>query len=160
MLPVQLRHTNLLLGLQSPPLPCLARRFLVCFAQFCLIVAHCDGLLQAGYWREYADHVMATGDEAAVKAVFSRCLLTCLSVDLWRAYLNFIKRVRVHVQSSNSLLSASGWVASACRHATDLESRHDAHLAAAQSPTLPLPPSLTVERATRRCRPARDPPGL
>ncbi|PRW58683.1 Suf-domain-containing [Chlorella sorokiniana] len=47
----------------------------------------------AGYWREYADHVMATGDEAAVKAVFSRCLLTCLSVDLWRAYLNFIKRL-------------------------------------------------------------------
>lgn len=100
------------MGLQSPPLPCLARRFLVCFAQFCLIVAHCDGLLQAGYWREYADHVMATGDEAAVKAVFSRCLLTCLSVDLWRAYLNFIKRVRVRVQaqSSNSLLSASGWL--------------------------------------------------
>ena len=64
-------------------------------------MAHCGGLLQAGYWREYADHVMATGDEAAVKAVFSRCLLTCLSVDLWRAYLNFIKRVRVQVQSSN-----------------------------------------------------------
>lgn len=39
---------------------------------------------------------MATGDEAAVKAVFSRCLLTCLSVDLWRAYLNFIKRVRLY----------------------------------------------------------------
>ncbi len=53
--------------------------------------------LQAGYWREYADHVMATGDEAAVKAVFSRCLLTCLSVDLWRAYLNFIKRVRLRL---------------------------------------------------------------
>lgn len=48
---------------------------------------------QAGYWREYADHQMSCADEAAVKAVFSRCLLTCLSVDLWRAYLNFIKRV-------------------------------------------------------------------
>ena len=49
--------------------------------------------MQAGYWREYADHTMSCGGEAEVKAVFSRCLLTCLSVDLWRAYLNFIKRV-------------------------------------------------------------------
>ena len=37
---------------------------------------------------------MGAGDEAAVKAVFSRCLLTCLSVELWGAYLAFIKRVR------------------------------------------------------------------
>lgn len=49
--------------------------------------------LQAGYWREYADQQMSCAGEAVVKSVFSRCLLTCLSVDLWRSYLNFIKRV-------------------------------------------------------------------
>lgn len=48
---------------------------------------------QAGYWRDYADHQMGHGGEAEVKAVFSRCLLTCLSADLWRAYLNFLKKV-------------------------------------------------------------------
>ncbi|EFN59172.1 hypothetical protein CHLNCDRAFT_138056 [Chlorella variabilis] len=47
----------------------------------------------AGYWREYADHQMSCSDESVVKGVFSRCLLTCLSVDLWRSYLNFIKRL-------------------------------------------------------------------
>ena len=36
---------------------------------------------------------MTCSDEAEVKAVFSRSLLTCLSVDLWRAYLNFIRKV-------------------------------------------------------------------
>ncbi|KAL4431075.1 hypothetical protein ABPG75_006331 [Micractinium tetrahymenae] len=47
----------------------------------------------AGYWREYADQQMGCAGEAVVKSVFSRCLLTCLSVDLWRSYLNFIKRL-------------------------------------------------------------------
>lgn len=51
--------------------------------------------MQAGYWREYADQQMSYAGEAVVKSVFSRCLLTCLSVDLWRSYLNFIKRVGV-----------------------------------------------------------------
>ena len=82
---------------------------------------------QAGYWREYADHTMAGGAEAApaVKAVFSRCLLTCLSVDLWRAYLNFIKRVRCAVLCCAALRwaalgcaalrwAALGWAALGC----------------------------------------------
>ncbi|PSC73688.1 Suf-domain-containing [Micractinium conductrix] len=47
----------------------------------------------AGYWRDYADFQTTCATEAEVKGVFSRCLLTCLSVDLWRAYLNFIKRI-------------------------------------------------------------------
>ncbi|KAI3433457.1 hypothetical protein D9Q98_003270 [Chlorella vulgaris] len=47
----------------------------------------------AGYWREYADHQMSCSEEGVVKGVFSRCLLTCPSVDLWRSYLNFIKRL-------------------------------------------------------------------
>lgn len=36
---------------------------------------------------------MDTGSPEAVKTLFSRCLLTCLDVDLWRTYLRFIRRV-------------------------------------------------------------------
>ena len=108
-------------------------------------MAHCGGLLQAGYWREYADHVMATGDEAAVKAVFSRCLLTCLSVDLWRAYLNFIKRVRVQVQSSNP--GCSQPVAGLQVHAGVQQARRAGTM-------LTLPP---LGRPLSPCRPSTPP---
>ena len=58
---------------------------------FCL---HPPPPLQAVYWREYAElEIRGGGDPDRVKAVFSRCLLTCLSVDLWRTYLNFIERL-------------------------------------------------------------------
>ncbi|GAB4817721.1 hypothetical protein N2152v2_004767 [Parachlorella kessleri] len=47
----------------------------------------------AGYWRDYCELEIATNSPGAVKALFSRCLLMCLSVDLWRAYLQFIKKL-------------------------------------------------------------------
>lgn len=34
------------------------------------------------------------GNERGAKLVFSRCLLTCLSVDLWQTYLRFIRKAR------------------------------------------------------------------
>ncbi len=77
-------------------------------------------VLQAGYWREYADQQMSCAGEAVVKSVFSRCLLTCLSVDLWRSYLNFIKRVgpgdraqrstQGHLLSEGEIRARAGWL--------------------------------------------------
>lgn len=48
---------------------------------------------QSVYWKQYAEVEMAVGTPATVKAVFSRCLLSCLHADLWRVYLRFIKKV-------------------------------------------------------------------
>ena len=36
---------------------------------------------------------MSAGNQSGVKAIFSRCLLSCPSVNLWRSYLTFIKTV-------------------------------------------------------------------
>lgn len=52
--------------------------------------------VQAGYWRDYCELEIGTNTPGAVKALFSRCLLTCLSVDLWRTYLQFIRKVEEH----------------------------------------------------------------
>ncbi|CAL8466443.1 g5979 [Coccomyxa elongata] len=47
----------------------------------------------AVYWQKYADIEIRAGNESGAKSVFSRCLLTCLSVELWRTYLRFIKQI-------------------------------------------------------------------
>ena len=49
---------------------------------------------QAAYWKDYCELEVVTGDEASAKALFGRCLLSCLSVDLWRVYLQFVKKAR------------------------------------------------------------------
>ncbi|KAG8049035.1 hypothetical protein GUJ93_ZPchr0009g1111 [Zizania palustris] len=36
---------------------------------------------------------MAAKDDEATKQIFSRCLLSCLQINLWRCYINFIRRV-------------------------------------------------------------------
>lgn len=50
-------------------------------------------LAQAMHWKDYAELEMAAGNQSGVKAIFSRCLLHCPSVDLWLSYLTFIKTV-------------------------------------------------------------------
>ncbi|KAK9824661.1 hypothetical protein WJX72_012141 [[Myrmecia] bisecta] len=57
----------------------------------------------ARYWRLYAEAEMAAGNTAQVKTVFSRCLLNCLTVDLWATYLEFIKK-------TNSTKGADGMI--------------------------------------------------
>ncbi|KAG7671919.1 hypothetical protein Ndes2526B_g07151 [Nannochloris sp. 'desiccata'] len=47
----------------------------------------------ASYWREYCKLEIESGSPETVKTLFSRCLLTCLDVDLWRTYLRFIRRL-------------------------------------------------------------------
>lgn len=49
--------------------------------------------IQARHWKKYAEVEMAAGSTQQVKTIFSRCLLSCPSVDLWQTYLTFIQKV-------------------------------------------------------------------
>ena len=45
------------------------------------------------YFREYCEFEIQAGDPAQVKALFGRCLLVCLDVDLYGLYVDYIKSV-------------------------------------------------------------------
>ncbi|EEE53465.1 hypothetical protein OsJ_36592 [Oryza sativa Japonica Group] len=47
----------------------------------------------AKYWKQYVEAYMSAKDDEATKQIFSRCLLSCLQINLWRCYINFIRRV-------------------------------------------------------------------
>ncbi|XP_015698786.1 cleavage stimulation factor subunit 77 isoform X2 [Oryza brachyantha] len=47
----------------------------------------------AKYWKQYVEAYIAAKDDEATKQIFSRCLLSCLQINLWRCYINFIRRV-------------------------------------------------------------------
>lgn len=46
----------------------------------------------AKYWKQYIEAHMAVNNDDATKQIFSRCLLTCLQIPLWRCYINFIRK--------------------------------------------------------------------
>ena len=54
------------------------------------------GCMQAVYWARLAQAHLRSNTITAAKQVFSRCMLTCLSMDVWMTYLQFIKQVRDH----------------------------------------------------------------
>ncbi|CAK8538091.1 unnamed protein product [Lathyrus sativus] len=45
------------------------------------------------FWKQYVEAQMAVNNDDATKQIFSRCLLNCLQVPLWRCYIRFIKKV-------------------------------------------------------------------
>ncbi|KAI5661042.1 hypothetical protein M9H77_20365 [Catharanthus roseus] len=47
----------------------------------------------ARYWKQYLEAHMAVNNDDAVKQIFSRCLLNCLNIPLWRCYIRFIRKV-------------------------------------------------------------------
>lgn len=47
----------------------------------------------ARYWRSFVEAQMNANNDDATKQIFSRCLLNCLHVDLWRCYIRFIRKV-------------------------------------------------------------------
>ncbi|XP_014512243.1 cleavage stimulation factor subunit 77 isoform X1 [Vigna radiata var. radiata] len=47
----------------------------------------------AKFWRQYVEAYMATNNDDATKQIFSRCLLHCLQIPLWRCYIRFIRKV-------------------------------------------------------------------
>ncbi|KAK6143519.1 hypothetical protein DH2020_023867 [Rehmannia glutinosa] len=47
----------------------------------------------AKYWKQYVEALMAVNNDEATRQVFSRCLLNCLQVPLWRCYIRFIRKI-------------------------------------------------------------------
>ncbi|WJX29692.1 Cleavage stimulation factor subunit 77 [Trifolium repens] len=47
----------------------------------------------AKFWKQYVEAHMAVNNDDAIKQIFSRCLLNCLQVPLWRCYIRFIRKV-------------------------------------------------------------------
>ncbi|XP_022154467.1 cleavage stimulation factor subunit 77 isoform X2 [Momordica charantia] len=47
----------------------------------------------AKYWKQYVEAHMVINNDDATKQIFSRCLLNCLHIPLWRCYIRFIKKV-------------------------------------------------------------------
>ncbi|KAL3843930.1 hypothetical protein ACJIZ3_001333 [Penstemon smallii] len=47
----------------------------------------------AKYWKQYVEAQMAVNNDEATRQIFSRCLLNCLQVPLWRCYIRFIRKI-------------------------------------------------------------------
>lgn len=47
----------------------------------------------AKYWKQYVEAHMVVNNDDATKQLFSRCLLNCLQIPLWRCYIRFIRKV-------------------------------------------------------------------
>lgn len=47
----------------------------------------------AKFWKQYVEAQMAANNDDATKQIFSRCLLNCLQIFLWRCYIRFIRKV-------------------------------------------------------------------
>ncbi|GAB4858026.1 Cleavage stimulation factor subunit 77 [Ancistrocladus abbreviatus] len=47
----------------------------------------------AKFWKQYVEAQMAVNNDDATKQIFSRCLLNCLQIALWRCYIRFIRKV-------------------------------------------------------------------
>ncbi|KAK7266964.1 hypothetical protein RIF29_19626 [Crotalaria pallida] len=46
----------------------------------------------AKFWKQYVEANMAVNNDDATKQIFSRCLLNCLQIPLWRCYIRFIRK--------------------------------------------------------------------
>ena len=46
------------------------------------------------YWRQYVLHEQAAHEYARVEALFSRCLLQCLSLPLFQSYIDYVRLVK------------------------------------------------------------------
>ncbi|KAJ7523484.1 hypothetical protein O6H91_18G051600 [Diphasiastrum complanatum] len=47
----------------------------------------------AKYWKAYVEAHISTNSDDAAKHIFSRCLLNCLHIELWKCYIRFIRKV-------------------------------------------------------------------
>ncbi|EFJ31023.1 hypothetical protein SELMODRAFT_270661 [Selaginella moellendorffii] len=65
-------------------------------------IAHATGIFEllvstfptAGkFWKMYAEAMIKASNDDAVRHIFSRCLLSCFHLELWKCYIKFIRRV-------------------------------------------------------------------
>ncbi|PKA61851.1 hypothetical protein AXF42_Ash008683 [Apostasia shenzhenica] len=47
----------------------------------------------ANFWKQYVEAYISINNDEATKQIFSRCLLNCLHISLWRCYIRFIRKV-------------------------------------------------------------------
>ncbi|XP_057445696.1 cleavage stimulation factor subunit 77 isoform X2 [Lotus japonicus] len=47
----------------------------------------------AKFWKQYVEAHMAVNNDDAIRQIFSRCLLNCYQIPLWRCYIRFIRKV-------------------------------------------------------------------
>ncbi|XP_027357835.1 cleavage stimulation factor subunit 77 isoform X2 [Abrus precatorius] len=47
----------------------------------------------AKFWKQYVEAHLIVNNDDATKQIFSRCLLNCLQIPLWRCYIRFIRKV-------------------------------------------------------------------
>ncbi|XP_042479399.1 cleavage stimulation factor subunit 77 isoform X2 [Macadamia integrifolia] len=55
----------------------------------------------AKFWKQYVEAHMVVNNDDAVKQIFSRCLLNCLQIPLWRCYIRFIRKVNERKGAEN-----------------------------------------------------------
>ncbi|EDV26461.1 uncharacterized protein TRIADDRAFT_21977, partial [Trichoplax adhaerens] len=49
------------------------------------------------YWRIYVEHEMKNKNYERVEALFQRCLLKVMSIDLWKSYITYVRETKKHL---------------------------------------------------------------
>ncbi|KAG0252116.1 mRNA 3'-end-processing protein rna14, partial [Mortierella polycephala] len=62
------------------------------------------------YWIQYAEFELKHHHFTEVEAIFQRCLRSVLSVDLWKFYLNYIRRINTGPESKEIITKAYDFV--------------------------------------------------
>lgn len=65
---------------------------------------------QSRYWIQYAEFELKHHHFTEVEAIFQRCLRSVLSVDLWKYYLNYIRRINTGPESKDIITKSYDFV--------------------------------------------------
>lgn len=65
---------------------------------------------QSRYWIQYAEFELKHHHFSEVESLFQRCLRNVLSVDLWKYYLNYIRRINTGPESKDIITKSYDFV--------------------------------------------------
>lgn len=71
---------------------------------------HALQTFQSRYWIQYAEFELKHHHFTEVEAIFQRCLRSVLSVDLWKYYLNYIRRINTGPEAKDIITKAYDFV--------------------------------------------------